>query len=119
MNARSGTHWFWTTAGLQALAVMIVIIEAVSGGFQINTIPVITTCIAAVAAWSQMKRHNELAQTYALAAQELGELHSIAASLTDEDKFPQLVEQVEEAISREHTLWCARRDVLLTGSSSH
>lgn len=116
LNARSGTHWFWVTAGLQALAVTIAIIEAVSGGFQINTVPILTTCAAAVAAWNQTKRHSELAQTYGLAAQELGELDSIAAILTDEGKFPQLVEQVEETISREHTMWCARRDVRLTGS---
>jgi hypothetical protein len=115
-HARSGTHWFWATAGLQALAVAIAIIEAASAGFRINAVPVLTTCAAAVAAWTQMKRHNELAQTYALAAQELGELHPIAAGLTDEGKFGQLVAQVEEAISREHTMWCARRDVVLTGS---
>ena len=64
-----------------------------------------------------MKRHNELAQTYGLAAQELEELESITVSLTEEGKFLQIVEQVEEAISREHTMWCARRDVHLTGSS--
>ena len=116
MNAQSGRDWFWVTAGLQALAFTIAIIEAVSGGFQISIVPILTTCAAAVAAWNQMKRHNELAQTYALAAQELGELESIAISLTDKGKFLQLVEQVEEAISREHTMWCARRDVHLMGN---
>jgi hypothetical protein len=40
-------------------------------------------------------------------------LEAIASSLAAESDFPQLVEQVEEAISREHTMWCARRDVLL------
>ncbi len=117
MNARSGRNWFWVTVGLQALAFTIAIIEAVSGGFQITIVPILTTCAAAVAAWNQMKRHNELAQTYGLAAQELEELESITVSLTEEGKFLQIVEQVEEAISREHTMWCARRDVHLTGSS--
>jgi len=116
INAQSETRWFWVTVGLQALAVTIAIIEAVSGGFQIYIVPVLTTCIAAVLAWSQMKRHSELAQTYGLAAQELSELDSIAATLTEESKFPKLVEQVEETISREHTMWCARRDVCLTRS---
>ncbi len=117
MNARCGRNWFWVTAGLQALAFTIAIIEAVSGGFQLNIVPILTTCAAAVAAWNQMKRHNELVQTYGLAAQELEELESIAVSLTDKGKFLQIVEQVEEAISREHTMWCARRDVHLTDSS--
>lgn len=113
VNARAGGQWFWTIVGLQALAVTIAIIQATVGGLKGNVVPVFTTCTAAVAAWSQMKRYDELAQSYALAAQELGELDSIATNLTIESDFFQLVEQVEEAISREHTMWCARRDVLL------
>lgn len=113
LNARSGARWFWTTVGLQTFAVMIAVIQAAAGGLGVNFVPILTTCAAAVAAWSQMKRHDELAQSYALAAQELGELESIAHRLAVEGDFPQLVEQVEEAISREHTMWCARRDVVL------
>ncbi len=113
LNSRFETNWFWATTGLQGLAVVISIIEAASGGFPLNAVPILTTCAAAVAAWRQMKRHSELAQTYALAAQELGELESIAVSLSSEADFLSLVEQVEETISREHTMWCARRDVAL------
>jgi hypothetical protein len=88
-------------------------VQVAFGPMKINIVPVITTCAAAVAAWNQMKRYDELAKTYALAAQELSELEAIAESLSGEADFPQLVEQVEEAISREHTMWCARRDVPL------
>jgi len=118
MNARSGSRWFWMTAGLQVAAAAIAIIQAVLGGMGINLLPVITTCAAAVVAWNQVRRHEELKKTYALAAQELGELEAMASSLNAEDDFPQLVEQVEEAVSREHTMWCARRDVLLRRSGS-
>ena len=60
-----------------------------------------------------MKRHSELAQTYALAAQDLGELEAIAMDIAEEEEFLALVEQVEDTISREHTMWCARRDIVL------
>jgi len=113
MNARSGTRWFWATAVLQAIVVSIAVVQASTGSFKISVVPVLTTIAAAVAAWSQMKRYDELAKTYSLAAQELGELEAIADSLSQERDFPQLVEQVEETISREHTMWCARRDVPL------
>lgn len=112
-NARLGHQWFWATVALQALAVAMAIVRAASGGLALNVVPFLTTCAAAVAAWSQMKRYDELKQSYSLAAQELGELEAIATGLKDEAQFPQLVEQVEEAISREHTMWCARRDVRL------
>jgi len=112
-SARGGNRWFWTTAGLQMFALTIAVGEIAIGASGVNVVPLITTCAAAAAAWGQLKRHDELAQSYALATQELAELETIALGLTTETDFPQLVEQVEEAISREHTMWCARRDVLL------
>ena len=116
-NAKMGARWFWTTVALQAVAVVTAIIQAVAGGLGFKIVPVLATCAAAVTAWSQTKRYDELAQSYALAAQELEELESIANNLKNDDDFPQLVEQVEETISREHTMWCARRDVRLSGRS--
>jgi len=113
INARSGTRWFWIIAGLQAIAVTIAIAQTTVGSLNFNLVPVLTTCAAVVIAWSQMKRYDELAKAYSLAAQELGELEAIAEGLSQESDFGQLVEQVEETISREHTLWCARRDVPL------
>lgn len=114
MNVDSGARWFWITVGLQIAAVTLAIIQAATGGLGINVVPVITTCAAVFAAWSQMKRHEELAQSYTLAAQELEELETIASNQTSEDAFSQLVEQAENSISREHTMWCARRDVRLS-----
>ncbi|WP_447976759.1 DUF4231 domain-containing protein [Candidatus Nitrospira bockiana] len=113
-NANNGAKWFWAIALLQVVVVILAIIQAASGGMGINPIPIITTCAAAMAAWSQMKRHDELAQSYALAAQELEEIETIASNQASEDAFAQLVEQAENSISREHTMWCARRDVRLS-----
>ncbi len=120
-NADSGAKWFWAISFLQITIVALAIIQAVSRGLGVNPIPIVTTCAAAVAAWSQMKRHDELAQSYALAAQELEEIETIASNQVSEEEFSQLVEQAENSISREHTMWCARRDVRLSksrGSSS-
>lgn len=112
-SVESGAKWFWAIAILQVAIVILAIVQAVSGVLGINPIPIVTTCAAAIAAWSQMKRHDELAQSYALAAQELEEIETIASNQASEDAFSQLVEQAENSISREHTMWCARRDVRL------
>lgn len=117
INADNGGQWFWATVSLQGIAVATAIVQAVKQGLGVNAVSVITTCAASIAAWNQMKRHDELSQSYTLAAQELEELEAIANNLKSDTDFPQLVEQVEEAISREHTMWCARRDVLLSGRS--
>lgn len=112
-NARYGTFWFWVIVILQVTAVTMAIIQITVEEIGLYFIPVLTTIAATIAAWSQMKRYDELAKSYSLAAQELSELEAIADSLTEEDNFLKFVEQVEETISREHTMWCARRDVFL------
>lgn len=119
LNATLSNAWFWIVAGLQVLAVVIAIIQAVFNGLGINIIPVLMTCVAAFAAWGQIKRHDELAQSYTLAVQELGELESLSDGQATVEDVTQLVEQAENSISREHTMWCARRDVRLTGSRTH
>jgi anti-sigma-K factor RskA len=113
-NVNTGAKWFWAIAILQVVIVILAIVQAASGGPGINPIPIVTTCAAAMAAWSQMKRHEELAQSYALAAQELEEIEAIANNQAGEEAFAQIVEQAENSISREHTMWCARRDIRLS-----
>jgi len=116
LNASLGARWFWATTGLQCVAVTLAIVQATSGGLGFSPVPVFTTCAAAAIAWSQMKRHDELGKSYALAAQELCELEAIATNGGPESDFPQLVDQAEEAISREHTMWCSRRDTVIRNS---
>lgn len=114
MNVQNSANLFWVIAGLQIVIVILAIIQVASGGLGVNIVPVVTTCVAVFVAWSQMKRHDELAQSYALATQELVEMETIASNQTSEDAFSELVEQAENSISREHTMWCARRDVRLS-----
>lgn len=119
VNAALSARWFWVVAVIQITAVVLAVIQAVSGGLGINIVPVITTCAASFAAWSQMKRYDELAQSYALAAWELEELESLSSSQTAIEDFAQFVEQAEDSISREHTMSIARRDVRLMGRGRH
>lgn len=110
----AASTWFWGIIALQTMAVVLSIIQASVNGLSVNLVTVLTTCAAALVAWNQTKRNDELVQSYSLASQELSEMESIASNIDSENEFTQLVEQVEEAISREHTLWCARRDVRLS-----
>ena len=113
-NSKKESCWFWTIVILQVLAVALAIIWAASSSLPVNMVPLLMTCAASAIAWSQIKRYGELAQTYSLASQELGDQEAIASDITEEADFLALVEQVEETISREHTMWCARRDVVIS-----
>lgn len=57
----------------------------------------------------EMNKHKELYQSYGFTKQELNIIKSKLAIITDEDEFKQFVIEAEQAISREHTMWLARR----------
>lgn len=109
-NAAASKTWFWTVTFLQITAIVAAVGEAVLSTIPVSVVPLITTLAAVFVAWSQIKRHDELAQTYALAGHELRELETLATSIQTEDDLHALVEDTEETVSREHTLWCARRN---------
>ncbi len=112
-NRRFGSVWFWSISAMQALALTLAIINAATGPWSINIVSIIMTLAAAFVAWTQVKRHDELTQPYGLAAQELSALESLESHASEPKRFHEFVTQVEEAVSREHTMWCARRDVVL------
>ena len=64
---------------------------------------------AAAAAWTQMRQHRTLAAAYGLAAQELTLSRPLLEHVDDEAEWSRAVADAEDAISREHTTWLARR----------
>jgi hypothetical protein len=112
-NRGFGSVWFWSISAMQALALTLAIINAATGPWSMNIVPVIMTLATAFVAWTQIKRYDELIQPYGLAAQELSALESLESHASDPERFQEFVTQVEEAISREHTMWCARRNIIL------
>ena len=83
--------------------------------WEISIVPVLMTGAAALIAWGETKRYRELGQSYALASQELEEQEAIAHSIVDEAEFLEFIDTVEEAISREHTMWCVKRNRPVSG----
>lgn len=78
----------------------------------INIIAFAITLITSVIAWMQIKNYQELTHSYALTAHELGVIKSKIGQVDSEKKLDDFVDDAETAISREHTMWLARRDHL-------
>ena len=112
-NTKSEDRWFYVTTSMQFLAIVLAVIQVALSAYPLNLVPILMTCAASAIAWSQMKRHSELAQSYSIAAQELTELEAISSNLTEESEFCQFVNDVEYAISREHTMWCVKREIVV------
>lgn len=115
-NKRRKSLWYWIGLSLQAAALVLAILAAVYGPFAFNAVGVLMTLAASATAWAQAKRHDELSNSYSLAAQELQHIEALIERVNDDDAFRTLVNQGEEAISREHTMWCARRSVSVSGT---
>lgn len=78
---------------------------------EIDLLGVAAALAAALGAWLQAKQHEELGRAYAVASQELAAIRSLIARPRTEEEWADFVDQSEEAISREHTLWRASRGV--------
>ncbi|MFM0115654.1 MULTISPECIES: DUF4231 domain-containing protein [Paraburkholderia] len=71
---------------------------------------ILVTCAAAGISWIQAKRFQELAASYALTAYEIGFIKEQLSRITAERAFSIFVGDSENAFSREHTQWVARKD---------
>jgi hypothetical protein len=106
--ARAAARWFWIGLGAEAAA-LIVAIALVANPSLPDLVAGLAAIAAVAVAWTQFSRHDELGQSYGLAAQELAFLRSSIEGATTEAAFHLAVAETEAAISREHTMWIARR----------
>lgn len=109
-NNRAATMWIIAVASSKILAIASAILLVRWPGSGVNIAPVFVALGAALMAWSQVKRHQELAQSYALAAHELGFILAKEDHIKTDKELSDFVLDTENAISREHILWIARRD---------
>ena len=114
-NKRRKTYWYWAVIGLQTAALILAIFTVASGPFAFNGVGVLMTLAASGTAWSQARRHDELSNSYSFAAQEFQRIETLMKYASDDVSFSALVDQAEEAVSREHTMWCARRSIAIPG----
>jgi hypothetical protein len=102
-NRQAETRFFALGMIVHALAVAIIFLA-----LSLNWVGLLTTMAASFFAWTQLRDHQQQAQSYTLIAQELAAL-DLDTAVNDDQALANLVEEVERTISREHTLWSARR----------
>ncbi|MCJ7516227.1 MAG: DUF4231 domain-containing protein [Dehalococcoidia bacterium] len=109
-NQKSASRLFLAMIVSQILALIAAIILVRWPAVPINPTGILVTLAAVFFAWLQFRRHQELARSYGLAAQELGLICEQARHVKTADELSNFVSDSENAISREHTLWLARRN---------
>ena len=109
-NQDQASRWFWFSLSAEFAAVLL----ALTGVFypavaDLNLFGVLASIAAALTGWNQLGRHDDLSKSYALAYQELLVIQTLTEAADTEERLLELVRDGEAAISREHTMWIAKR----------
>lgn len=107
-NRRRAKQWNITLLVVESLGVGAGIFKA-TGLLDISLLGIAAALAAAGGSWLQAKQHSSLVEAYSVAEKELARIETLLPSYTKEKDWAEFVDEAEEAISREHTLWIASR----------
>lgn len=107
-NKKSANNLFLFTVGLHALAIILLLYNIKDPNIKLP-IEVIAVAASSVVTWLQAKKHSELSSSYSLAAHEIVLIKSEALDIDNEHDLSEYVLNCENAFSREHTQWYARK----------
>jgi len=108
-NKDKSSQWFIVTVVLHAIAIICVLYNIKE---PLLKMPIETIAVAAsgVLTWLQAKKHNELSSSYSLTAHEIMLIKSEITRISSESELSDYIMNCENAFSREHTQWVARKN---------
>lgn len=110
-NRRTSSGFFWLLIAMNAIAVLFAILRIRFPAVLVWPTDIFVASAASLLSWMQAKRYSELAASYALAAHEIGLIREKSLVPSTDEEFSLFVGDAENAFSREHTQWVARRDI--------
>ncbi|OXM84578.1 DUF4231 domain-containing protein [Paenibacillus rigui] len=105
-------RWFYCTIFLQVVALTLAIIFANNPTIPLNLTGFFVTLSTTTLAWIKLKQYQELSQAYSVTAAEISLILQKSEFINSDETLSNYVADAENAFSREHTLWIARRDHL-------
>ena len=108
-NRRLASRLFWAALVAQFVALALAVWRVAVPFAGLSLVGPLLALAAAFTAWTQLGRNDELRQSYALANQELLSIKALASTVDNEQQLAKIVSDGEGAISREHTMWIAKR----------
>lgn len=108
-NKNRAERWFWTTVSLHALAILLLLYNIYDPTAKLP-IEVIAVAASSVLTWLQSRKHNELSSSYSLTAHEIVLIKSETNRIETEEDLSEYIMNCENAFSREHTQWFARKN---------
>lgn len=109
-NRKKGRQWFTILIGCQAIAVLFLILRIAYPDWTYWPADIFLVAAGSALTWIHVKRFKELAAAYGLTAHEIGVVRGELEQIDSEENLAQFVADSENAFSREHTQWLARKD---------
>lgn len=110
-NRNRSNYFFIGLIAINSIAVLLAIFRIEFTEVPYWPTDVFVAVAASLLSWMQTKRFSELASSYALAAHEISLMREQANFQDTDSKFSVFVGDAENAFSREHTQWVARKDI--------
>jgi hypothetical protein len=107
---RNNKICFFSLCGIYSMAIIMLLIRISSPSLEFLPIDLCAAIAGLIIGWVQLKKYDELASSYGLTAHEIGIIRSRIEGINDFNALSGFVADSENAFSREHTQWAARRD---------
>ncbi len=110
-NKKFGKRWFYTLVLFHSLAIIFVLMRIAYPEWTYWPTEIFIVSGSSILTWLQVKRYRELSAAYSLAAHEIGTIRGELEYVKTENDFSQFVMNAENAFSREHTQWIAKKGI--------
>lgn len=109
-NRQDSKKYLWFVITAYGAAIVLLLVRIAIPETPFLPIDVCAIIASGFIGWTEIKRFDELASAYGLTAHEVGIIKSRYHSVTSISHLSSFVGDAENAFSREHTQWAARRD---------
>src|SRR5690606_21002191 len=108
-NREQEIKWFYSIVAINFLIILLLLLEIGYDWYFLPTSGMIVLS-STILTWTQIKKFQELATSYSLTAHEIGLIKDESFKAISESTLSDFVKDSENAFSREHTQWIARKD---------
>jgi len=108
-NREQEKKWFYSIVAINFLIILLLLLEIGYDWYFLPTSGMIVLS-STILTWTQIKKFQELATSYSLTAHEIGLIKDESFKAISESTLSDFVKDSENAFSREHTQWIARKD---------
>ena len=109
LNSNLASRWFFALIFLH-LAIIVMLLFSIKYPEWKFPIDFLVVVASSVLSWTQARKYQDLSNTYTLAASEIGLINEESELVITEEDFSDFVINSENAFSREHTQWVARKN---------